>query len=129
MIRIVAVLSLLLFTGCAKELQAVKTVYSVVTETRVKAPAVVAAGNAFILAETAGTAYLTFCDGSPGDPKCSASTERLVIDYTRKGRSALNQMKAQLRASPDASASLYNTLVTALNAINSTPASTFGASQ
>lgn len=119
----------LLAAGCSKELQTFQKVYTVVTEQTVPASAVTASGGAFVLAETAGTAYLTYCDGAPTDAKCSASAERLVIKSIRAGRSALNQLKQQIRASPTASASLYNVLVTALNSINATPAATFGAAQ
>lgn len=130
--RNIIIAALVLLTGCASldaKLQTIQKVYTVVTEATVPASAVTASGGAFVLAETAGTAYLTFCDGAPTDQKCSASTERLVIKSIRAGRSALNQLKQQIRTSPTASASLYNILVTALNSINATPAATFGAAQ
>ncbi len=116
---------LILLGGCA-ELSAARQAYTAATETQVPASYVLAAGNSFVLLETAGTSYLIFCKANLSDPRCSADNRRAVIQNTRKGRSALNSLKVIIASTPTASASVYNVLVAAISGLQASPAPTFG---
>lgn len=111
--------------GCAA-LDTAQRAYTAATETQVPASYVLAAGNSFVLLETAGTSYLLFCKANLNDPKCSAGNRRFVIANTRKGRAALNQLKVVIASSSTASASVYNVLIAAVTGLQSSPVAGFG---
>ena len=83
---------------------------------------VIVAGNSFDAIEATATNYLRLplC---PGAKLCrTASATAAIIPAVRSARTARNQMEAYVNANPGqpAPVSLYNTAITAINALEST---------
>jgi hypothetical protein len=114
--------------GCASELQKLKTVYSVVTETTVSPSTIIVASNSFDALEATATQYLTYCKTNLSTSACSADNRRTVIKAVRAGRAARNQLETYVTNNTAAPSAIYNTLVAAINALN-TSAATSGVSK
>lgn len=123
----------LLSFGCAQQLQELKNVYSLVTSATVSPTAIIVAGNSFDALEGTGTQYLIYCKSFRTDPICAPGTVdnpgplRQVLKYTRAGRAARNQLETYITTNTAAPSILYNTLITAINNLNTTPAANFTA--
>jgi hypothetical protein len=112
------VLGSLALGGCASELQKLKTVYSVVTETTVSPSTIIVASNSFDALEATATQYLTYCKANLSTSACSADNRRTVIKAVRAGRAARNQLETYVTNNTAAPSAIYNTLVAAINALN-----------
>jgi hypothetical protein len=112
------VLGSLALGGCASELQMLKTVYSVVTETTVSPSTIIVASNSFDALEATATQYLTYCKANLSTSACSADNRRTVIKAVRAGRAARNQLETYVTNNTAAPSAIYNTLVAAINALN-----------
>jgi len=98
-----------------------KTAYQVITEASVSPTQIVVAANAFDALEGTATQYLVYCKANLTTPVCSADNRRSVIKYVRSGRAARNQLETYVAAGNAGPAGLYNTLITAINSLNSSP--------
>lgn len=111
--------------GCATISALQLAVSSTVTPTQ----AIVAA-NAFDAIESGATAFLTFCKANANvDATCIAGNRRNVIQYTRAGRAARNQMETYVQSSSSIPAAVYNTVVTAVTNLKATPAANYAGAQ
>lgn len=111
--------------GCATISALQLAVSSSVTPTQ----AIVAA-NAFDGIESGATAFLTFCKANGNtDATCIAGNRRNVIQYTRAGRAARNQMETYIQSSSSIPAAIYNTVVTAVTNLKASPAANYAGAQ
>src|SRR6266404_5627403 len=81
------------------------------------------AANAFDAAEAGATAYLVYCKANLTTTACSTTNRRSVIQYTRAGRAARNQIETYVQTLASVPTVVYNTLVTAVANLKATPAS------
>lgn len=84
------------------------------------------ASNAFDAAESAATAYLVYCKSNLTTAACTAGNRRSVIQYTRAGRAARNQIETAIQTSSTIPATVYNALVAAVTNLKATPAANGG---
>lgn len=111
--------------GCSTLSEIQLAVTSSVTPTQ----AIVAA-NAFDAIESGATAFLTFCKANANtDASCIAGNRRNVIQYTRAGRAARNQMETYVQSSSSIPAAIYNTVITAVTNLKATPAANYAGAQ
>lgn len=111
--------------GCAQ----LQTLTTLATTSVTPTQAIIAA-NAFDGVEAGATGYLTYCKTNKNvDAACSASNRRAVISYTRSGRAARNQIETYIQTSASIPSAVYNTLVTAVNNLKSSPASSYVGAQ
>lgn len=108
--------------GCASELQKLHTVYSIVTETTVSPSTIIVAANSFDALEATATQYLTYCKANLTASACSADNRRTVIKAVRAGRAARNQLETYVTNNTAAPSAIYNTLVAAINTLNTSAA-------
>lgn len=127
-VLLIALLSLTV-GGCANQLAKIKQVYDVATTTTVPASYVLAAANSFEVASKAVGAYYDFCATARTDKRCAPDILRTVRSAEIKGRKTRDQLEAYITTGTDAPATLYNILVTAVNTITTSPASTVGGNQ
>lgn len=114
--------------GCAalqQKLQAAQAVYAMVADATVTPQKVLIVANSFDALQGTGTQYLNYCVGHLSAAICSADNRRAVIKYTRAGRAARNQLETYMDQSTDAPSAPYNTLASAVNSLNLTPANGF----
>lgn len=95
---------------------------SVVTGSSVSAQQVSVAASTFDALENAGAAYLglPLCGptNTSATPVCRTSaTSSAIYKYLIQGRQARNQLEAQVASSGTGSVSIFNTLMTAVNAL------------
>jgi hypothetical protein len=115
--------------GCASELQKLKTVYSVVTDTTVSPSTIIVAANSFDALEATATQYLSYCKANLSTSACSADSRRTVIKAVRAGRAARNQLETYVTNNTAAPSAIYNTLVAAINTLSTSAAASTGASK
>lgn len=126
--RLIIAAALTLSLGACSTLD---TIQQVATAT-VPAQAVIPAANAFDILKGTATNYGRYCIANKmPEPVCSASNRRIVIKFVRSGTSARNQLEASLTTGQPAAASVYNTLVAAIQGLKGTPVTSpqFGAPQ
>lgn len=116
------VLGSLALGGCASELQKLHTVYSIVTETTVSPSTIIVAANSFDALEATATQYLSYCKANLSTSACSADNRRTVIKAVRAGRAARNQLETYVTNNTAAPSAIYNTLVAAINTLNTSAA-------
>lgn len=120
---VAAIILALALGGCATELQKLQSVYTVVTGATVSPQAIVVAANSFDALEGTATTYLVYCRKNLATAICSAQNRRIVIGAVRTGRNARNQLETYVARQTPAPAPLYNVLITAINALTSSAAS------
>jgi hypothetical protein len=98
-----------------------------VTGTTVSPTQAIVAANAFDAAESAATAYLVYCKSNLSTASCSAANRRSVIQYTRAGRAARNQIETAISTNTSVPAAIYNSLVSAVTSLKASPAANGGA--
>lgn len=125
---IVPLLCLSLF-GCASlnaDIARISQVYTVVTTATVPPTTIVVTANAFDALKATATNYGRYCiQGKFVDPICSPSNRRKVVQFVRSGTAARNQLELSITTNTPATATIYNTLVAAVNGLNSTPVANF----
>ena len=115
----------LLILGLALSLGAcanLKNVYTAITEATVSSTQIVVAANAFDALEGTATQYLIYCKSNLTTAICSADNRRSVIKWVRTGRAARNQLETYVTSGNAGPSGLYNTLIAAINQLNSSPA-------
>lgn len=119
----------LCLAGCSTlnaDILKLQQVYSVVTTATVSQTTVVVTANAFDALKDTATNYGRYCiQGKFVDPICSAGNRRKVIQFVRSGTAARNSLELSITTNTPATATIYNTLVAAVNGLNSTPVATF----
>ena len=121
--RIAIILTLALgLAGCAGELQKLKNVFTVITDTTVSPQAIVVAANSFDAIEGTATQYLIYCRTNLAQSLCSASNRSTVIRAVRSGRAARIQLETYIQGQTPAPAPIYNVLITAINTLTSSAA-------
>ena len=98
-----------------------------VAGTTVSPTQAIVAANAFDAAESGATAYLIYCKSNLTTSACSADNRRSVIQYTRAGRAARNQIETAISTQTSVPATIYNSLVAAVTNLKASPAANFGA--
>lgn len=124
--RIAAVILLafaVLGGGCAQQLQELKNVYSIATNTTVTPASLLVVANSFDTYEGTATQYLIYCKTHLSSAACSADNRRATIKYTRAGRAARNQAETYITSNTNAPSVIYNSLAAAVNNLSTGPAS------
>lgn len=116
---------LVLFLGACAQLQTLTTIAG----TSVTPTQALIAANAFDAAESGATAYLVYCKSNLSNSICITANRRAVIQYTRAGRAARNQMETYIQTSASIPAAVYNVVVTAVSNLKSTPAANYVGAQ
>jgi len=130
--KILAVAIALTLVGCGgklqKEIEFASGIYTTVTETVVPADVVIPVANAFDILKNAATNYGRYCIKNQHTPSiCSADIRRQVVRGVRSGTAARNQLEVSIKTGQPALGSVYNVLVTAVNALKQSPVRTVGA--
>lgn len=120
--KVLLLLLLALPLGACAQLQAARTAYSIATETTIPPQTVIVAANAFNAVQATATQYLIYCKSNLATKVCSADNRRNVIKYVRVGRAARNQLEASVASNGAAPATIYNTLIAAINQLNASAA-------
>lgn len=128
--RVLVVLGLCLgLAGCATfnaDIVKLRQVYTVVTTSTVSPTTVIVTANAFDALKATATNYGRYCiQGKFVDPICSTGNRRKVVQFVRSGTAARNSLELSITTNTPATATIYNTLVVAVNGLNSTPIATF----
>lgn len=118
------IIVLTFMTGCTQLQQLATVATTTVTPTEA-----IVASNAYDAIEAGATSFLTFCKSNPTNTNCGAGNRRSVISYTRSGRAARNQIETYIQSSSTIPAAIYNTLVTAVNNLKTTPAANYVGAQ
>ena len=131
--RIILAISLVFtLAGCATfnaDVAKLQQVFTLVSTTTVPANVAIVAANSYDVLVAGATEFLKYCKASPTDTRCSAAIRRSVILYVRQGRAARNQIESAGITGQPISSTVYNLVVSAVNSLTATPASTFGATQ
>lgn len=103
--------------SCAQLTAAVDTL----TGARVSPQAVYVAENVFDGYERTATNYFRLCHKAPANPICSKTAEVQIADSVRAGRVARNNLRAFMKAHPDAlgASGLYDALTAASDTLKS----------
>lgn len=116
----------LALAGCATlqgDIAKLQQVYTVVTTATVPPTTVVVTANAFDALKATATNYGKYCiQGKFVDAICSATNRRNVIKAIRSGTAVRNQLELSITTGTPASATLYNTLIAAVNSLNASAA-------
>lgn len=129
--RLILAAALALSLGACSTLDTINTIQQVATAT-VPASVVIPAANAFDILKGTAVNYGRYCIANKmPEPICSASNRRIVVKFVRSGTSARNQLEVSLTTGQPATASVYNTLVAAIQGLKGTPVTSqqFGALQ
>ena len=116
--KLLCIASFVVLAGCAQ----VTTAYKLITDTTVTPAVLLTAANSFDILEGTATQYLVYCKTNLTTTACSASNRRTVIKYVRSGRAARNQAETYISSQTNAPSAIYNTLVAAINNLNTSPA-------
>lgn len=115
--------------GCASlssDIAKLSQVYTVVTTATVPPTTIIITANAFDALKATATNYGKYCiQGKFIDAICSAGNRRKVVQFVRSGTAARNQLELSITTNTPATATIYNTLVAAVNGLKSTPVATF----
>ena len=124
---VIAVLALSL-GACAqvqKVLDEAKGIYDFATTATVSAAQAGIVANAYDALKATATNYANYCITQKfPQPLCSAANRRAVIKGVRSGDAARAQIELSITTGQPVVASLYNTLVAAIQALQTTPIST-----
>lgn len=113
---LIAALALSL-TGCAG-LQKLQTAYTIATTATVPAGDVVIAANAFDALKATAINYANYCIAQKfPQPVCSVGNRRIVVKSVRAGTAARIQLEASITTGQPAVANVYNALIAAVNAL------------
>lgn len=127
--RLLIPLLALSLSGCATlntDIAKLRQVYTVVTTATVSPTTVVVTANAFDALKATAINYGRYCiQDKFVDAICSAGNRRNVIRFVRSGTAARNSLELSISTNTPATATIYNTLVAAVNGLNSTPVATF----
>jgi hypothetical protein len=119
--RIGVILLCLALVGCAN----LQGIYTLATTATVPATSVVIAANSFDALKATAINYAHYCvDQKFPQPVCSASNRRAVIKAVRAGTAARIQLEASINTGQPAIATVYNTLISAVNALTASPINT-----
>lgn len=107
--------------GCAQ----LQGVYTLATTATVPAGDVVIAANSFDALKGTAINYGRYCVAQKfPQPICSASNRRAVIKAVNGGTAARVQLEASINTGQPAIATVYNTLIAAVNALQASPINT-----
>ena len=98
-----------------------------IANAQVPASDIIAAANAWDLLVVGATQYRVYCKANAyPKPLCSNSNRIAVIKWSRAGKAARNKLEDILDSgAPVGPMAAYQTLITAYQALNQTPASSF----
>lgn len=118
--KLVLILALAL-GGCAN----LQGIYTLATTATVPASEVVIAANSFDAVKATAVNYGRYCiDQKFPAPICSAANRRAVIKAVRIGTAARNALEASINSGQPALSTIYNTLISSVNALNASPINT-----
>lgn len=118
-------LSALILGACAQlktAIDEVKGVYTFATTTTVTAGQAGIVANAYDALKGTAENYGNYCISQKfPQPICSAANRRAVIKAIRSGDAARAQIEAPITTGQPVTATIYNTLVAAVNALKAAP--------
>lgn len=103
------------------------TALTTASTTTITSAQAITAANTFDAIESTATGYITYCNANHGASVCGSRFT--VIQAVRAGRSARNQIETSLANGASITSTVYNTLVSAYNTIQSSPATTYKGAQ
>jgi hypothetical protein len=114
----------LALSGCAN----LKTAWSVVTSASVSPTQIVVAGNSFDAAEASAAQYLGACKSAalPASA-CTLPIRRKIVAAVRAGRAARNALEPYVTSGTVGPATIYNTMITSIQTLQSNLPITGGA--
>ena len=108
-----------------KVLDEVKGVYDFATTATVTSGQAGIVANAYDALKATAVNYANYCISQKfPQPLCSAANRRAVIKAVRSGDAARGQIEVPINTGQPVVATLYNTLVAAIQALQTTPIST-----
>jgi hypothetical protein len=111
--------------GCAQlktALNEFKSVYTYATTTTVSSGQAAIVATAYDTLKATATNYGNYCIAQKfPQPVCSASNRRIVIKAVRSGDGARAQIELPITTGQPVTATLYNTVVAAVNALQAAP--------
>lgn len=114
-------LGLLALTGCAN----LQGIYTLATTATVPSGSVVIAANSFDALKATAVNYGNYCVSQHfPQPICSAANRRTVIKAVNAGTAARVQLEASINTGQPAIATIYNTLIGAVNTLTASPINT-----
>ena len=120
--KIILAFTLALSLGACANLQGI---YTLATTATVPASDVIIAANSFNAVKATATNYGRYCIAQQfPQPICSAANRRAVIKAVRSGTAARNALEGSMNSGQPAIATVYNTLISAVNALNASPINT-----
>jgi len=122
---IICAIGALALAGCAQLQTAItdlKGAYVFATTTTVTAGQAGIVANAYDALKGTAVNYGNYCIAQKfPQPVCSAANRRAVIKAVRSGDAARAQIEAPITSGQPVAATIYNTLVAAVNALKATP--------
>ncbi len=119
--HIIAIALAIGLAGCAN----VQGIYTLATTATVPAGEVVIAANAFDALKATAINYAQYCIAQKfPKPVCSASNRRSVIKAVNSGTAARVQLEASINTGQPALSTIYNVLISAVTALQSSPIAT-----
>lgn len=107
--------------GCA----GIQSVYTLATTATVPASSVVIAANSFDALKATAVNYGLYCVAQKfPQPICSAANRRAVIRAVNAGTAARIQLEASINTGQPAIATVYNSLIAAVNMLTASPINT-----
>jgi len=127
--KLLVIAALALSLGACAQVQKVldeaKGIYDFATTATVSAAQAGIVANAYDALKATATNYANYCITQKfPQPLCSAANRRAVIKGVRSGDAARAQIELSITTGQPVVASLYNTLVAAIQALQTTPIST-----
>jgi len=115
----------LTFGGCAQlntALQEAKSIYNFATTTTVTSGQAGIVANAYDALKATAVNYANYCVTQKfPQPICSAANRRAVIRAVKSGDAARAQIEVPITSGQPVAATIYNTLVAAVNALQVAP--------
>jgi hypothetical protein len=125
---LVLLLPAFLLAGCAGLQTAIndaRSIYNFATTATVSSGQVGIVANAYDALKGTATNYARYCITNKfPQPLCSSSNRRDVVKAIRAGDAARNALEASVASGQPVTATLYNALVSAVNALKATPINT-----
>lgn len=119
------ILGILLFTAMLGGCAGLQTVYTLATTATVPVTDVVIAANSFDALKATAINYGRYCIAQKfPQPICSAANRRGIIRAVNAGTAARIQLEASISTGQPAIATVYNALISAVNALTASPINT-----
>ena len=123
--RKILILGVVLALAGCQSIQNLQGVYQTITAATVPPQYANIAINSFDALKATAVNYGQYCiQNKFPAPICSASNRRTIVKFVRSGTAARNQLEANIATNQPVLSTTYNILVTAINALQTSPIQT-----